>query len=935
MRLLSYTGRRPHSLVSLLAPLAALLILSLAAASSAAAQGRSEEGNGPDGRALERAVVTPTSGDAGHESIAPRALAVQLQGTIELDGRLDEAIWAQAPAITSFWQREPDEALPATQKTEVRFVFDGETLFVGARMYDDLGEDGVTARLVRRDSDAQSDQLSLTFDTFLDHRGQVELSINPAGVRGDAFNYDDSWDPVWRASSHVDELGWTAELEIPFSQLRFPREPDQVWGLQVRRFVQRLNEVSVWSFWHLNESGGPSRYGHLDGLSNIQARTNRLEILPYATTQMDLNGEVDEGDPFGGKTQGEYRIGADLKYLLTSNLTLSATINPDFGQAEVDPAVVNLSAFETFFPEKREFFIEGRGNFSFGNFWCQFCSNTSSLGMLFTRRIGRQPQGGHLADDAGEYADIPNSSTILGAAKITGKTGGGTSIGVLGALTQRERARVSGTAGDLFKQEVEPSTGYFVGRVKQDLLDGDLQIGAIATTVRRNFDDPAFEEFLNAHAEGLGVDGEYWWNDRTYHLLFSSAFTNISGSPEAIERAQRSSARYFQRPDRQHGGNGLFSDAFDPTLTSMRGWGLYSRVAKDAGDWRWETALNVRSPGFENNDIAFLTRTDFIWMNANLIRQWTTPGSWYRSIWTTIGTQQQYNFDGDLTDRQFHGFVWVQTPFYWDVNAMAIHRPSTLDDRLTRGGPVVRKPAFTFLQSNVGTDNRKPVIANLNPSYFWDEDGGWGYDLGLDITVKPRSNLLLTLSPSYGRSINPDQYVEAVDDETAEDFFGRRYVFGELDQKSFSMTTRLNMTFTPTMSLELFVQPLFSAQGYSRFKEFDAPREIGKSVYGSDIGTIRDEGEGFDKEFFVDPDGPGPAEEFSFSNPDFNFRSLRGNLVFRWEYLPGSTLFFVWTQDRNSTDPFSDFDFGRDSDLLLGAPTDNVFLVKLTYWLGI
>jgi hypothetical protein len=897
-------------------------------------------------------VVTPTSGDAGHEEIAPRALAVQLQGTIDLDGKLDEAIWAQAPAITTFWQREPDEELPATQQTEVRFVFDGETLFVGARMYDELGGDGVVSRLVRRDAHTQSDQLNLTFDTFHDHRGQIEFSINPAGVRGDALGYDDSWDPVWRASANVDELGWTAELEIPFSQLRFPRDPDQVWGLQVRRFVQRLNEVSVWSFWHLNESGGPSRFGHLDGLSNIQARTNRLEILPYAVSQMDLNGEVDEADPFGGKTQGDYRIGADLKYLLTSNLTLSATINPDFGQAEVDPAVVNLSAFETFFPEKREFFIEGRGNFSFGNFWCQFCSNTSSLGMLFTRRIGRRPQGGHLAEDAGEYADVPSASTILGAAKITGKTSGGTTIGVLGALTQREKARVSGTAGDLFKQEVEPSTGYFVGRVKQDLLDGDLQIGAIATSVRRNFDDPEFEEFLNAHSEGVGVDGEYWWSDRTYHLLFSTAFTSISGSPEAIERAQKSSARYFQRPDRQHGGNGLFSDAYDPTLTSMRGWGLYSRVAKDAGDWRWETALNVRSPGFENNDISFLTRTDFIWMNANLIRQWTTPGSWYRSIWTTIGTQQQYNFDGDLTDRQVHGFFWVQTPFYWDINAMAIHRPSTLDDRLTRGGPVVRKPALTFLASNLGTDSRKSVIANLNPSYFWDEDGGWGYDLGVDLTFKPRSNLLLTLSPSYGRSVNPDQYVDtlspsygrsvnpdqyvdAVDDETAGAFFGRRYVFGELDQKSFSMTTRLNITFTPTMSLELFVQPLFSAQGYSNFKEFDAPRELGKSVYGLDIGTIRDQGEGFDKEFFVDPDGAGPAEEFSFENPDFNFRSLRGNLVFRWEYLPGSTLFFVWTQDRNSTDPFGDFDLGRDTDSLFGAPTDNIFLVKMTYWLGI
>ncbi len=619
-------------------------------------------------------LVTPTSGTPEHERLAPRTRVMRLQGAIQLDGRLDESIWQTAPAVTSFMQREPNEGESATQGTEVRFVYDDAKLYVGARMYDELGAEGVVSRLVRRDAHTQSDRLTIMFDTFHDHTGQTTFSINPAGVRGDAFGHDDSWDPVWRARANVDSLGWTAELEIPFSQLRFPRDSDQEWGLQIQRFVQRLNEVAVWSFWHLNESGGPSRFGHLDGLSQIQARTNRLEILPYGVSQVDVTGgEVDAANPFTGKTQADYRIGADLKYLLTSNLTLSATINPDFGQAEVDPAVVNLSAFETFFPEKREFFIEGRGNFGFGSFWCQFCSNVSSLSMSFTRRIGRRPQGGFLAGDAGEFSDVPTASTILGAAKITGKTSSGTSIGVLGALTQREKARVVGTAGERFEQEVEPLSSYFIGRVKQDLLDGDLQIGAIGTSVYRNFNDPALEEFLNEHAESFGLDGEYWWGDRTYHLLFSSAVSNISGSTDAILRAQRASSRYFQRPDRQHGGNGLFSDRLDSTLTSMRGWGLYSRVAKDAGDWGWEAAVNVRSPGFENNDIAFLTRTDFIWMNANLTRSWTVPGSWYRQIWTAAGAQQQYNFDGDLTDRQFHGFFGFQTPFYWDINTFGIH----------------------------------------------------------------------------------------------------------------------------------------------------------------------------------------------------------------------------------------------------------------------
>ncbi len=859
-----------------------------------------------------------------------------LVGEIQLDGRLDEAIWRTAPPVTDFTQREPEEGRPGTQRTEVRFVYDGANLYVGARMYDELGREGVVSRLVRRDANAQSDQLTIRFDTFLDHTGQATFLINPAGVRGDELNHDGSWDPVWRARTRIDSLGWTAELEIPFSQLRFPREADQEWGLQVERFVQRLNEFTVWSFWHLNEGGGPSRFGHLQGFGQIDARTNKLEILPYVVSQVDRMGaDVDQANPFTSRTQSNYRLGGDLKYLLTSNLTLSATINPDFGQAEVDPAVVNLSAFETFFPEKREFFIEGRGNFGFGNFWCQFCSNVSSLGMLFTRRIGRRPQGSFLASNAGQYTDVPTASTILGAAKITGKTSSGTAIGVLGAVTQREKARVADGTGDPFRQEVEPLATYFVGRVKQDLKDGDLQIGAIGTSVYRNFDDPALRDFLTEHAEGFGVDGEYWWGDRTYHLLFSSAFTNISGSPDAILRAQESSSRYFQRPDRQHGGNGLFSDRLDPTLTSMRGWGLYSRIAKDAGDWRFETAFNARSPGFENNDIAFLRRTDYLWMNSNLSRSWTVPGSWYRQIWSTIGAQQQFNFDGDLTDRQYHGFFHFQTPFYWNVSTFGIYRPSTLDDRLTRGGPVVKKPGNFFMAANVSTDSRKTVHVGFNPSWSRDSDGGRSYNLGFNVNIKPASNVSLTLSPSYSKSKNPDQYVTAVDDATADAFFGRRYVFAELNSQSLSMTTRLNVTFTPTMTLELFVQPLISANAFSNFKEFNEPRQLAKSTYGADVGTVRTEGEGFERNIFIDPDGNGPAEEFSISNRNFNFRSLRGNLVFRWEYKPGSTFFFVWTQDRNATDPYGNLDFSRDFDALTAASADNIFLVKLTYWLGI
>ncbi|MEN8376646.1 MAG: DUF5916 domain-containing protein [Gemmatimonadota bacterium] len=885
--------------------------------------------------------MTPPAADADHERLAPLARAVRLDGVIALDGRLDEAVWARAPVADAFFQREPDEGVPATQRTEVRFAYDDETLYIGARMFDDQGAEGVVSRLVRRDNWPDSDQLTIIFDTFLDHLGRTVLSINPAGVRGDAFgpggsHADDSWDPVWRARANVDSLGWTAEFEIPFAQLRFPQGRDQRWGLQIERFVHRLNESQMWSFWWKNESGGPSRYGHLDGIEAPAVGTNKLELLPYVTSSAEFRGgEVDASNPFDDDSEQAFRAGVDLKYLLTSNLTLNATANPDFGQAEVDPAVVNLSAFETFFPEKREFFIAGRGLFSFGGFSCMFCSNASSLGMLFTRRIGRAPQGGGFAHDAGEFADVPDNTTILSAAKVTGRTAGGLSIGLLNAVTSSESADVVGTDGEFFEKQVEPFSNYFAGRVKKDMKDGDLQIGGIVTSVVRDLDDPDLKTILNSHSEGLGLDGQLWWGDRTYRLMASAAVTNISGSPDAILLRQESSARYFQRPDRQHGGNGLFSDRFDPTLTSMRGFGSYTRVAKDAGDWRWESALNIRSPGFENNDLAFLTRTDFVWMNGNVARQFTTPTKYYRRLDFTVGAQQQYNFDGDLTDRQYHAWAGTQTPFWWWLSGFYLTRPSVLDDRLTRGGPVLRRAGVDFMSFNMNTDSRKPFWLSTNLSHGRNDEGARDYNFSVGLNLKPVSNVVVSLRPSFNTGESTAQYVTAVDDAAATDFFGTRYVFADLKQRSFSMNTRLNVTFTPTMSLELFMQPLFSSNDFSRFKEFDAPRGLSKSVFGEDIGTVQAVDLGDDgRQFLIDPDGSGPAAEFTVDDPDFNFRSLRGNAVFRWEYTPGSTLFFVWTQDRSSFAEVGDFDFARDRTALFDADSDNIFLIKVNYWLG-
>jgi hypothetical protein len=881
----------------------------------------------------------PLVAQSVHPTPPTEVRAVRLEEAVNLDGRLDEAIWRTANAASGFQQMQPDEGESATQRTEVRFTYDTEAMYVGARMYDSLGAAGVQTRLVRRDAEFSSDYLSVVVDPYHDHIGRLFFMVNPSGVRTDmnglGGGMDPSWDPVWEAKTNIDSLGWTAELRIPFSQLRYPetREP-QTWGLQIWRQVNRLNELQMWSFWGRTETGGPSRFGHLSDLE-IQASPQRAEILPYVVGRSSNSPVPDAADPFSDPHEQDGRLGADARVLLTSNLTLNLTVNPDFGQVEVDPAVVNLSAFETFFQERRPFFVEGAGYFGFGGLSCFFCSNVSSLSMFYTRRIGRAPQAADNAYTAGPYADVPDNTTILGAAKLTGRTPNGWSVGVLDAVTQRERAPVQHSDGSRSSITVEPFTNYFVGRVARDLRDGGTVLRGMVSSVWRDLDSPALKGQLNSHAETAGLSTEWWFGNRDYRLMAQVAGTQVSGDSSAILRLQRSSARYFQRPDRDGGGNGLLSDGFDPSLTVMRGLGGYARFSRESGSLLWEVATNVRTPGFENNDIAFMSRADYWWTNANVLGQFTEPTPWYRTLVLIGGGQQEYNFDGDVTDRQVQLFGYWELLDYWDIQAFWIHRWTTSDDRLTRGGPVVNRPGYNYWQLNVSSDSRKALVLSANPNYGRGAEGtdAWTADLG--VTWRPASNVSLSLSPRYNYDETSAQYLMSVADSTATSFFGRRYVFAGITQRTLSMNTRLNITFSPNLTLELFAQPFIASGDYTDFKEFAAPRQLTKLVYGQDIGSLATEDVDGTRQYTIDPDGSGPAEPFQFSEPDFTLRSLRGNAVLRWEYSPGSTLFLVWTRSSSSTLDFGTLDLNRDTGALFEGPADNIFLIKINYWLGL
>jgi hypothetical protein len=890
--------------------------------------------------ALLLAVAPLAAQEGGHSAPGNPAVSAHRATDIVLDGRLDEAVWATPDPATDFRQQEPREGEPG-QRTEVRFAYDDGALYVGARMFDSLGAAGVSRQLTRRDQEVESDYIQLVLDTYHDHAGRTILQVNPSGVKYDAGqaspNADPSWDPVWEVETRVDSAGWTAEMRIPWSQLRFSSAQEQVWGLQVWRFVQRLNESSMWSFWGREESGGPARFGHLSGI-RIDRRPRGVEIMPYALARASYVTPTQPGSPFQDGQAYDMRVGADVRALLGGNLTLSATINPDFGQVEQDPAVVNLSAFESFFSEKRPFFVEGSGLLSFGGLNCMTCSNVSGMSLFYSRRIGRSPQG--VLPNGYEFRDAPANTRLLAAAKLTGRTNGGWQIGALEAVTAREVAQLRNVDGTGDEVVVEPFTNYLMGRVRRTSAGGSRTWGLMATSVVRRFGDSegddALRSQLAAHAEAVGADWNLYWRNQTYRLMGNVALSNVQGDSMAIRRLQRSSARYFQRPDRQDGSNGLFSDAYDPRATALRGFGGYLRLSKESGSWLWEAQTNYRSPGFEVNDMAFLTQADYVWMGGNVARVWRQPTSRYRGIYANVGAQQQVNFDGDRNDLQFHQYEEITFLNYWNLGMYAHVRPEVYSDRGTRGGATVRRPASWFVGPQLSTDSRRKLVFSFNPGFGGVADGGGFIESRATVRYKPSTNVQLTFGPSYNYSLNKAQYVTRFDDPGATDFFGQRFVFAELEQHVVSMDTRVNWTFSPTLTLELFAQPFVATGDYRDYKEYVRPRSAQTRAYTADeLSVVESDGSGRPTLFRLDTDGDAAVDQgFRFANNSFNVRSLRGNAVLRWEYRPGSTLFFVWQQNRSGHDAFGDFELGRDTGAIFDARPDNVFVVKATYWIG-
>jgi len=853
--------------------------------------------------------------------------ASRVTGAINIDGKLDEPAWAAATPSSDFTQSYPKVGAKPVDPTEVRVLYDDDALYVGVRMFD-AHPDSIAAQLARRDATGiYSDWLHVIVDSYHDRRTAFRFSVNPRGVQKDVLEFDDrnediNWDAVWQVATRIDSLGWTAEYRIPFSQLRFggaQKGAERVWGFHVMRDVARRNERDSWSPWKTTDPGFVSFEGDLTGLVDIP-QPSRLEILPYVSTKL-TRAPGDPANPFYKANDTKPSAGADLKYGLPGGLTLTATVNPDFGQVEVDPAVVNLSAYETFFPEKRPFFVEGANIFNIGSI-----NGGPSYGyqqIFYSRRIGRPPQ----RFVNGQFVDAPNATTIIGAGKVTGKVGGWT-VGLLNALTAEEKARVVDASNVQSTTPVEPLTNYFAGRIRRDFREGNTIIGIGGTAVNRDLSDDVFKNLLRSNADVGSLDFEHRWANRQWSLTGAFAKSLIQGSRAVIQNAQRASARYYQRPDADY-------LRVDTTANSLDGYSARLGLNK-SGTWQLAATAKAINPGYEVNDLGFMGRVDYRNIGMSGSYNNLDAGKLLRGYQLYFGNNHAWNYGGDKIWTSFFNQVTLNFTNLWNVYAGGEYDPSAIDDRLTRGGPLGRQPTQWGGWTVINTDQRKTLSYSINAFYYGDEKRGYSKDFSPGVTIRPSSSVLVTITPDVNFLHNTIQFVGGSNDALATSTYGRRYVFGDIFQTTVSATTRVDWTLTPLLSFQLYAQPFASTGRFRGFKELAKPGTQGYLIYGRDNGStinpVSDPSTGNTQSYTIDPDGPGAAPSFSINNPDFRTHSLRGNAVVRWEYRPGSALYFVWQQSRSDFLPFEgDFRPRRETMAIFGRPS-NVFLVKATYW---
>jgi hypothetical protein len=870
-------------------------------------------------------LMTARADDPGiaHRSYTTRAIEGE---SPVLDGRLNDPVWDLVEWAGDFTQRSPYSGETPAQPTEFKILYDAQALYVAFRAWD--AEPGrIENQLARRDW-FPGDWVEINIDSRGDQRTAFSFTTSVSGTRGDEYVsengdcWDSSWDPVWSASTAIDDQGWTAEIRIPLSQLRYCSKDEHVWGIQITRRIFRHEERSIWQYIPEDAPGWVSEFGELRGIRGIKAQ-KQIELLPYAVGYYE-RFEAIAGDPFATGEDQDFDAGLDGKIGLSGNTILDLTINPDFGQVEADPAVVNLTAFETFFSERRPFFIEGSELLSYPLANAITGGSFASDILFYSRRIGRQPQGSP-ALAAGEYAKIPSSTSILGAAKLSGRTAGGLSVGLLDAVTGEERARIRDAECGR-TEVVEPLTNFCVGRVQKDYDEGCTILGGMATAVNRNIERSAVE-FLPSAAYAGGVDFERWWSDRSYVLTVHVLGSHLRGSENALLRAQAAPARYFQRPDAGH-------VSVDSTRTSLSGYAGSAYVGKGGGRWRFQGGVAWRSPGFEINDLGYMRRADEInhsaWGSYNI----TDPFWIFHRLSLNANEWFYWDFGGDLLCRQANINSNGTFKNEWSYHAGVTRSLEQRVNHLLRGGPSFDYPGSWDGELSINGDGRKPINPSLGASWSAeDESDSYASYAWVGLRCRPTNALSVSVSPEYDRYRSELQYV------SRESFAGEdRHILADIVQRTFTLTLRFDYCVTPSLTVQYYAQPFVASGEYTRFKRITDPHaerytdRFHAFTPGADPGSeIRYDAEAGAYEIDENRDG---ETDYAIQNPDFSYKSFHSNFVVRWEYKPGSTAYFVWSQGREGATASPAFDVADGMDGLFRIHPDNVFLIKVNHWLS-
>jgi hypothetical protein len=844
--------------------------------------------------------------------------ALTIENGLFIDGIIDEEAWNTVAWDSEFIEQQPDENTTPDHQTKFKIVYDKNFIYVAIRCLDTAPEK-IVKRLSRRDG-FEGDWVGIFFDSYNDKRTSFNFIVTAAGVKGDEFSTnngndsDESWNPIWYTKTSIDAEGWSAEMKIPLSQLKFGKSEEQEWGLQLMRKLFREEERSIWQRVPQDTPGWTSEFGILKGLLNIEPQ-KQLEIQPYTIAKFETY-EAEPGNPFKKGNDTKFTGGLDAKIGITNDLTLDLTINPDFGQVEADPSAIALDGFQIFFEEQRPFFVENKNIFDYRVSRSEAGNTFGSDNVFYSRRIGRSPQG-YPNTTEGEFVNHPENTEIIGAAKFSGKTKNGWSIGVLESVTAKKYATID-NKGDRRKELVEPLTNYFVGRLQKDFNDRNTFVGGMFTATNRN-DLPENLNFLHEAAYTGGLDFKHQWNDRDWYVGGNLLFSHVTGSVEAITKTQESITHLFQRASTSYLN-------VDENATSLTGTGGNMQLGKVGnGHWKFETGATWRSPELELNDVGFQRQADdlrhYTWVGYQTLK----PDNTFRRVGINYNHWSVWDFGGNHNNLRFNTNSWQNWKNNWFSNVSFNYAPKQYDNFALRGGPRLRKSSEISYANGIESDGRKKLQLSIFQSGTKGVDNSYkNYEIEFGIRYQPINALSISAYPSYGTNKDQLQFV----DNIAYDG-GTKYINGTVDQETISMSLRINYTINPNLSIQYWGQPFVSNGVYSNFKEIANP--LAKN-FEDRIASYTPNQVSFDNgSYSIDEDIDGTTD-YSFENPDFSFTQFRSNLVVRWEYKPGSEIFLVWSQDLSSGGNPNDGLFATlDKNLFGDLQPKNIFLLKATY----